>query len=121
MSDVDARREALFGQRAAMPLQNFLDAALDGKIPAPEWVKIRREKRERIGLQAGKLMEPGMADFFESLVDVTLRAPVVLRGLPPDQALHEALRREGANELVWTIFQLIAEGRGEVPPARGDT
>lgn len=46
----------------------------------------------------------------QHLLDGTLRAPVILEGASRDVAFDQALRREGANGLMWTILRLIDEG-----------
>lgn len=46
----------------------------------------------------------------QHLLDGTLRAPITLEGASRDVAFDQALRRDGANGLMWIILRLIDEG-----------
>lgn len=60
--------------------------------------------------------DPRLRPLLEYLTDMTLRRPMVL-GLGPG-AQELALIREGQNQVIWLIYQLIAQARGEFLPNR---
>lgn len=79
--------------------------------------KMKVDQRNAAVVAAVRLLEePGLRPLLEFLTDMTLRRPVAL-GLTREDWLL-AQRREGANGVVWVIYQLIAEARGQMPPPR---
>jgi hypothetical protein len=117
-----------YGPREILPAEHYAGNAwgalkLDGGQPneiALAYEKMLVDQRDAAMRAALKLIEdPGMRPLLEFLTDITLRRPVVL-GLTKEARLlaHE---REGANRVVWLIYQMIAQARGEMPPYREGT
>lgn len=117
-----------YGPREFMPAEHFAANAwktLDltpGKIDAmaEAYEKITADQRQAAEAAALRLIEdPALRPLLEYLTDITLRRPVVL-GYGP-HAMEVAREREGANRIVWHLFQMIAMARGETPPYREGT
>ncbi len=123
MSDVAIPAD--FGPREILPAESFLAdpwkaLKIEGGPPsdiAKAFAEMKVKDRATAVVAAVRLLEdPGLRPLLEFLTDMTLRRPVAL-GLTREDWLL-AQRREGANGVVWIIYQLIAEARGQMPPPR---
>lgn len=114
-----------FGAREILPAENYVADAwkaleITGGPPsaiAKAYDEAKRAQYHRAVVAANRLIsDPELRPLIEYLTDMTLRRPVAL-GLTREDWLL-AQRREGANGVVWTLYQLIAEARGQMPPPR---
>jgi hypothetical protein len=116
------------GPRQILPAETYLARPWDalqldaGKVSetALAYERMTAEQREAAVRAAIRIFEdPALRPLIEFLTDITLRRPTVL-GLSPE-ALLLAHEREGANRIVWLIYAMIAEARGQMPPYREGT
>jgi len=115
-----------FGPREIMPAERFasgdLWAALEnGGGPSAEITRAfdKLKAAEFLAVQRAALRlltDPELRPLLEHLTDMTLRRPTVLGFTPEAQLL--AHQREGRNQIVMSIYGLIAKARSELEPQR---
>lgn len=116
------------GPREILPAESYASNAWDvlkltpGELDemAKAFEQAAIDQRQAAVRAALRLLEdPDLRPLLEFLTDITLRRPTVL-GLTKEARLlaHE---REGANRVVWLIYQMIAQARGQMPPYREGT
>jgi hypothetical protein len=113
------------GAREILPAESYVGNAWKalevGGGPKSEiaeaFHRMKVEERDGAVRAAVRLLEDAsLRPLLEFLTDMTLRRPVALGVTKEDWLL--AQRREGANGVVWVLYQLIAEARGQMPPPR---
>jgi hypothetical protein len=114
-----------FTPRVAQPLDNLVENARDviaGLFDAPDPKDLPAAAREQIehrkricAIAARKFADADGIALLEALCDDTIRRPLVLvtPNMQRDTALLYAAQREGQNQTLYILLNMIAEGRGE--------
>lgn len=114
-----------FGPREIMPADSFaaspwdalkIDDAKPDEIGKAYHDMVVADRAAAVRAAERLIADPELRPLLEALTDITLRRPTVL-GYGP-HAMELAREREGANRIVWLIYQMIAEARGQMPPPR---